>query len=322
MLPQGYPVATDKFLVPARQFVEVLAALGDEHSVKLEGDEGKVRIAADGTRYELDTLPAEEYPVRPPKETEDSWLLELDGQDLKGALQDVAVAMESQEYRQGLNGILWTVASDGVLELTATDTFRLADRAVAATPLVYPSEEFARAIMHRSTVALLVKLLDKAKAVRVGFGKTEIRGQFSVSIDQVTELIADAVDSYYPHKNQVAKQEHEHRVSFDTEPVVKQLRKLVKVAAENAERIVIEFDPDNTIAKAKSKGFGTVSVNLPIEYSGEPFRLGLNVRYLLEGLARMQFLTILSWNSKDKPVSFTSGAYEYVQMPLVLRGEE
>jgi DNA polymerase-3 subunit beta len=139
--------------VGARKLQDILRALPDTADVSLTLDDKRITLKAGKSRFQLQTLPAADYPRLAPPEGEGVHFTTTQ-KAFKKQLAQVQYAMAQQDIRYYLNGLLLVVAGD-LLRMVATDGHRLA---YAASPLV---GDYARTdvILPRKTVVELARQL-------------------------------------------------------------------------------------------------------------------------------------------------------------------
>src|SRR3972149_2870942 len=145
---------TKTITIGARKFLDILRALPEASEVSLVMQEKRLQIKSGKSRFNLQTLPAEDFPR----------LSEAEGTPTKFAVPQrllksliglVQYAMAQQDIRYYLNGMLMVV-EEGELKLIATDGHRLA----FATKEVGDKELLRQeVILPRKTVLELAKLL-------------------------------------------------------------------------------------------------------------------------------------------------------------------
>ena len=110
--------------VSARKLQDILRSLPEAATVSLETQESKLVLRAGKSRFNLQTLPAEDFP-KLAQGTGDVATVSIAQKNLKRMLQLVQYAMAQQDIRYYLNGLLLLVDADKLL-LVATDGHRLA----------------------------------------------------------------------------------------------------------------------------------------------------------------------------------------------------
>src|SRR5206468_773820 len=144
--------------VGARKLQDLLRALPDDASLNLDVAGSKMTVRAGRSRFNLQTLPAADYP-RISLGAEQLQTLSLPQKDLRGLLKLAEFAMAQQDIRYYLNGML-LVIDQGTLQAVATDGHRLSYASLAV------EGDYARqeVILPRKTVLELGKLLDDSDA--------------------------------------------------------------------------------------------------------------------------------------------------------------
>src|SRR5512137_1504984 len=109
--------------VAARKLQDLLRALPDDATLNVDATGGKMTVRAGRSRFNLQTLPAADYP-RIGLGDEQLQTLTLPQRDLRGLLKAAEFAMAQQDIRYYLNGML--LVFDGAsLQAVATDGHRL-----------------------------------------------------------------------------------------------------------------------------------------------------------------------------------------------------
>src|SRR3954453_10743768 len=115
---------TRALTVGARMLLAILRALPEDAEVSLQPQDKRLLVRAGRSRFNLQTLPAEDFP-RLAKATGDVARFAMPQKDLRRVLGLVQYAMAQQDIRYYLNGLLMVVEG-GELKLVATDGHRLA----------------------------------------------------------------------------------------------------------------------------------------------------------------------------------------------------
>src|SRR5207237_7142857 len=152
--------------VGARKLIDILRTMPADQTVSLESNQNKLILKGGKSRFTLQTLPAEDFPLVQeapsfgPK-------FSVPQKTLKDLLNQVSFAMAVHDIRYYLNGILF-VAEGKALSLVATDGHRLA-YASAMLDVEVPRQEV---ILPRKTVLELQRLLgDTTEAtIQLQFG--------------------------------------------------------------------------------------------------------------------------------------------------------
>ena len=110
--------------VGARKLIEILRTMPTDQTVSLTSQQSKLVLQGGKSRFTLQTLPAEDFPLVQ-ESANFGPAFSVPQKTLKSLLDQVAFAMAVHDIRYYLNGILF-VAEGKNLSLVATDGHRLA----------------------------------------------------------------------------------------------------------------------------------------------------------------------------------------------------
>ena len=108
---------------PAKKLSELCRLFSDMSEVHFFLDGDNLRIETDSGKYNLATLPSEDFPVFEKEEKSSS--INITPQNLKSLISKTAFAMGNQDWRHYLNGLYLSI-EDTQITSVATDAHRLA----------------------------------------------------------------------------------------------------------------------------------------------------------------------------------------------------
>src|SRR6478609_4290745 len=141
--------------VSAHTFFDIARKLPEGSQVELAAADGKMQVVAGRARFNLQTLPRDDFPVIAEGELPTKFA--LPATTLRQIIDKTRFAISTEETRYYLNGIFFHVADD-VLKAAATDGHRLA-RVTVARP--DGAEGMPDVIVPRKCVQELRKLLEE-----------------------------------------------------------------------------------------------------------------------------------------------------------------
>src|ERR671932_1920749 len=156
--------------VSAHTFFDIVRKLPEGSQVELSAAEGKMQVVAGRSRFNLSTLPRDDFPViadgdLPPR-------FELPAASLRQIIEKTRFAISTEETRYYLMGIFLHVVDDQ-LRAAATDGHRLA-RVTVARP--DGADGMPDVIVPKKCVGELRKLLDEVEGtVEVSLSATKVR---------------------------------------------------------------------------------------------------------------------------------------------------
>jgi DNA polymerase III subunit beta len=293
--------------VPARLMQDFVGSLPGG-VIELELDDYKLHVSTDQYKSTINGVSAEEYPVMPAIDNGKKW--SVAGPELKRALQQVVMAASSDESRPVLTGV-YIHAVDGNIFMAATDSYRLAEKRLAAS-----GDEASLLVPVTAMQDVLRIVNDYSEVVEIGFDDQQVL--FKVGD---AELVARLIEGTYPDYRKLIPG------SFGTSAVLARtdLLNVVKVsslfARESAGSITIEVDEAAKSVSVRSVasqiGENTATATGEVTGSGS---IVLNSRYLLDALHALSGeKVVFSFNGKLEPVLLrdqSDDGYMHIVMPL------
>ncbi|MES2181936.1 MAG: DNA polymerase III subunit beta, partial [Pseudomonadota bacterium] len=109
--------------ISAKKLLDICRSLPDNSEINMVTNESRIILKAGKSRFNLQTLPAADYPVMSKTQSE-STLVTIGQRQLKNLLKQVEFAMAQQDIRYYLNGLLFEVTNNR-LNIVGTDGHRL-----------------------------------------------------------------------------------------------------------------------------------------------------------------------------------------------------
>jgi len=210
--------------VGARKLIDILRTMPDDQTVSLEQTGGKLLLKGGKSRFTVQSLPAEDFPLVQ-ESTALGPVFSVPQATLKSLLSQVAFAMAVHDIRYYLNGILF-VAEGQQLSLVATDGHRLAF-ASAQLDTEVPKQEV---ILPRKTVVELQRLLsDKEGDIELQFASNQAKFSFD-GMEFVTKL----VEGKFPDYNRVIPKNHHNSVTLGRVALLSTLQRTAIMTSESS----------------------------------------------------------------------------------------
>ena len=99
--------------ISAKKLFDITRALPEDSKIDFQIEENKVTVKAKKSRFNLQTLPPQDYPVMK-KEGNETVELKLPQKEFKALLKQVDFAMAQQDIRYYLNGLLIEVKEKNI----------------------------------------------------------------------------------------------------------------------------------------------------------------------------------------------------------------
>ena len=296
--------------VGARKLIDILRSLPADQLVSLSAAQNKLTLQAGKSRFTLQTLPAEDFPLV--NESVDFGpAFSVPQKTLRGLVNQVHFAMAVHDIRYYLNGILF-IAEGKQLTLVATDGHRLA-LAQATLDSEVPKQEV---ILPRKTVLELQRLLkDEDTPIEMRFAANQAKFSFS-GMEFVTKL----VEGKFPDYNRVIPKNHKNAVVMGRAPLLASLQRAAILTSEKFKGVRINIEPGTLRIASSNAEQEEAKEELEIDYNGDAIEIGFNVTYLMDALANMN-CEMVKLELQDTAASalFTvpdQPGFKYVVMPM------
>ena len=296
--------------VGARKLQDLLRALPEGATLSVETASGKMTVRAARSRFNLQTLPATDYP-RMGLSKEQQQSISLPQRQFRGLLKLAEFAMAQQDIRYYLNGML-LVIDKGTLQAVATDGHRLSYASISV-PGDYARQEV---ILPRKTVLELGKLLeDSDDALAIDILANQARFRFSN-----IELVSKVVDGKFPDYNRVIPTAHSKRLELSRSELLQALQRAAILSNEKFRGVRLVLGSGQLKIICTNSEQEEAEEELEVDYRGEGLDIGFNITYLLDVLQNVTtdkvVLSLGDANSSALITMQDRADYKYVVMPM------
>ncbi|URD60144.1 DNA polymerase III subunit beta [Sphingomonas sp. KRR8] len=268
--------------VSAHTFFDIVRKLPEGSQVELSAADGKMQVVAGRSRFNLSTLPRDDFPVI--AEGELPTRFELPAATLRQIIDKTRFAISSEETRYYLMGIFLHIADDQ-LKAAATDGHRLA-RVTVAKP--DGADGMPDVIVPRKCVGELRKLLDEVEGtVEVSLSATKVRFVLGHAV-----LTSKLIDGTFPDYTRVIPTANDKLLKLDPKSFAAGVDRVATIASEKTRAVKMAVDRDRVTLSVTSPENGLATEEVPAEYSAEGLEIGFNARYLLDILGEIDGDTV------------------------------
>ena len=296
--------------VSAKKLFDITRALPENSNIDIQIEENKAIVKAKKSRFNLQTLPPQDYPVMK-KDENDSIELKLSQKEFKALLKQVDFAMAQQDIRYYLNGLLIEV-KDKNINIVGTDGHRLSFTSLELKTPTNP----AQVIVPRKTIVELVKLLgDTDDPVEISFSNNQVNFKFN-DIDLITKVI----DGKFPDYGRVIPQGHDNVFNIDRSLLLDSMLRASILSNDKYRGIRMVVEEGNLKLVSNNSEQEQAEEELEIDYKGEKIDVGFNVTYLIDVLTNIQSDKLtFAFNDSSSSCLVTipnNEKYKYVVMPM------
>ncbi|MDA9688383.1 DNA polymerase III subunit beta [Gammaproteobacteria bacterium] len=301
-----------KTTAPARKLSDLCRLMPDLAEIHFFLDGDNLKIETESGKYNLSTLPSEDFPVFETEDTQSQ--INISSQNLKNLITKTSFAMGNQDWRHYLNG-LYMMIDDKVITTVATDAHRLA---MATSSLNEASPESTSGIVPRKSINEIGKLVgEESENVVIQLGQTSIAANVSG-----TTFVSKLIEGKFPDYEQVIPSGESSLLVVHRKNFSESLSRVSVLSSEKYKgvRIITKKDSLNISANNPEKEQG--EENLSCEYQGEEIDIAFNVNYLQEILSTIDSEKIeINFFGSEKSCLITdpnSENLKYVVMPLLI----
>ncbi|HPU13047.1 MAG TPA: DNA polymerase III subunit beta [Aeromicrobium sp.] len=313
-------------LVSGRLLAEIVKALPAGKPVDVFHDGTKVQVTSGSSKFNLQTMPVDEYPTLPEMPTATGT---VKSDEFATAVGQASAAASRDEMLPLLTGIRLELEGSKI-SLMATDRFRASLRdldwhpevsdisAQALVPARVLSDT-AKALTAGSDVTIAVSAGDTGDGL-IGFEGTVAGGQRRTT----TRLL----EGDFPRVRQLFTAQSETVAYLSTQTLVDAVKRMALVAERNTP-IRLSFSQGQVLLEAGSGDEASASESIEATVDGNDISIGFNPTYLLEGLSVMTEPVVhLAFTQHTKPAAMSGvaetgaepdGAFRYLIMPVRLQ---
>ena len=296
--------------IGARKLIDILRTMPTDQTVSLESSASKLVLKGGKSRFTLQSLPAEDFPLVQ-EAANFGPVFSVPQKTLKDLLGQVSFAMALHDIRYYLNGILF-VAEGKQLSLVATDGHRLAF-ASAMLDVEVPRQEV---ILPRKTVLEMQRLLSDAEgAIDMQFASNQAKFSFD-GMEFVTKL----VEGKFPDYNRVIPKGHKNSFTLGRATLLASLQRTAILTSEKFKGVRLNIEPGTLRVAANNAEQEEAQDELDIDYGGDAIEIGFNVTYLIDALANMSQdmvrIDLADSNSSALLTIPENATFKYVVMPM------
>ena len=296
--------------VAARKLGEIVRALPEGGQVKLSLSAERLLVQSGKSRFQLQVLPAEQFPVLKSPEEWDAHVT-LPQKTLRQLIELVHFSMASNDIRYYLNGLLLRLDGTRVIAVT-TDGHRLSyahaevEERMERRELILPSKVVLELKRQLEMVDEPVELLFAGQQLRCNVGDTV--------------LDFKAVEGKFPSYERVIPTANPNMLAVDRMELRQSLHRAALLTDDKHHVVRCRFRPGVASFTATNPTQEEAEEELEIEYDGAEIEIALNVQYLLAVLDNLAVekvsIAMLDGSSSILCTIPERDDFKYVLMPV------
>jgi DNA polymerase-3 subunit beta len=307
----GSKIAEDQRLtVSARKLQDILRSLPDGIDTTLDLQANKVQVKAGKSRFNLQTMPADDFP-----KMSDAGALQAKLTISRKVLQEllllVQFAMAQQDIRYYLNGLL-LVLDGNKIKVVATDGHRLS---YAEGPLETSNEKREVILPRKAVMELSRQLGSGDDEVTIEIYASQVRFRYSDS-----ELVTKIIDGKFPDFTRVIPVNYNKRITLNRQELLQSLQRAAILSNEKFRGVRWMLTTGSLRVTCTNTEQEEAQEELEVTYTGEALDVGFNITYLLDVLNNVHTDSIeCSFGDANSSMLITMPGREdfrYVVMPM------
>jgi len=285
----------------AKYFPDIVRKL-PEKTVEIESDENlKVTIRSGKAEFNLNGSDADEYPVLPKIETEDS--LEIPIPLLKSMIKQTGFAVSTMETRPILTGVNVKLL-DSQLTFVATDSHRLATTNVSVKDT---NQEIPSIVVPGKSFNELYKILnDDEETVEVSVTNNQVLFR-----TKHLYFLSRLLDGNYPETSRLIPSESKTKIQVKTKELQSTIDRASLLSRGERNNVVKLTTKSNNIIEITSNSpeIGNVEEEITVaSMEGEPLNISFSSKYMLEALKAIEY--------DEVTISFTGAMRPFIIRPI------
>ena len=296
--------------ISAKKLLDICRSLPENSEINMATNDSRITLKAAKSRFNLQTLPAADYPVMT-KAAGSSTTVIIGQRQLKDLFKQVEFAMAQQDIRYYLNGLLFEL-SNNQLNIVGTDGHRLS---FTSTELKQ-SYEKKDVILPRKTVVELIKLLDDSdEDVQIELANNQVNFSFSNF-----KLISKVIDGKFPDYNRVIPIGHQNSFTTSRLDILLAMQRASILSNEKYRGIRMVLNKNLLKLISTNSDQEEAEEELEVSYIGDTLDIGFNVTYLIDVLnntnSEQATFSFADANSSCLITIPNNTNYKYVVMPM------
>lgn len=257
--------------LPAKKLQDILKIFQEDIDVIFERNDNKVLVKSGATKFTLQSLPADHYPLL---RITDNCICQftLEQSNLKNLLGQIQYAMADKDSRVFLNGMLFEVKNNQ-LRLVATDAHRLG----FVNTLINETVENCNSIIPRKTIIELYKLLeDTNQPVTIKIYPNQVCFE-----TEGKQLITKVIDGKYPDYERVIPLGNDKLCLIRRDALLRAIERVAVIGIDKLKTVTIEVHNNLLILTCRNEDQEDSRDEVEITYQHEEqLKVSFNIHYV------------------------------------------
>lgn len=260
--------------LPGHLLNDIVRKLPAGAQVQLEMKDNTVRVTSGRSRFELQCLPAEDFPDFTTGAF--SHRFDLTADQVEAMIGRIQFAVSTEETRYYLNGV-FLHGRDDKLVAVATDGHRLA-RAVMAPP--DGAQNVPGIIIPRKTVGEILSLVKAKQTFTFEVSETKLR----ITVGDVV-LTSKLIDGTFPDYERVIPAPNNTVALVEAKDLAAAADRVATMTSERGRAVKLTFDNGKIDLLVNNPDSGSATDSIDVDYPADAkLEIGFNSAYLADAL--------------------------------------
>ena len=297
-----------KTTAPARKLYDLCRLLPDLTEIHFFLDGYNLKIETESGKYNIPTMPSEDFPVFELEEVKSQ--INISSKNLKTIISNTSFAMDTQGFKDFLNGVYLSVDDKTITAVAATSHTLAKDSATLNEAV----SENIDGIVPKKAIIEIGKLVgEESENVIIKLGHTSI----SINISGTT-FVSNLIARKFPNYELFIPSGESSTLVVDRKMFSESLSRVSVLCGENNKGVKF-LTKENSLNISAVNGEG--EENLVCEYRGEEIEIGFNVYYIQQILSTINSdKVVIDFFGSEKCLITdpTSNDLKYVLMALLV----
>lgn len=297
--------------LPGSYFSQVLSGISSGETLLCETEGDIFHINTKKTRTKLKTLPHDDFPELPKKNSDETEIT-LPVNELITGIKSVIFAGSNSDIKPELSSI-YIYGKQDTLYFVATDAFRLAEKKI---PFKNADNinSFLLPVKNAQDILKILTESDQEITLYVSDHQIYLETQNIFITAQLTQ-------GNFPDYTKIIPVSHSTQVIVLRNDLV-QVLKTIPLFSNHYYHINVIIDPEQKLMRlhAENTSVGEINTAMDAVIEGKPLEVGLNARYIQDGLTIIQSDSLyFEWMEARKPLVIRGqhdNTFLYLVMPM------
>ena len=264
-----------KTTAPARKLYDLCRLLPDLTEIHFFLDGYNLKIETESGKYNIPTMPSEDFPVFELEEVKSQ--INISSKNLKTIISNTSFAMDTQGFKDFLNGVYLSVDDKTITAVAATSHTLAKDSATLNEAV----SENIDGIVPKKAIIEIGKLVgEESENVIIKLGHTSI----SINISGTT-FVSNLIARKFPNYELFIPSGESSTLVVDRKMFSESLSRVSVLCGENNKGVKFLIEENTLNISAVNK---EGEENLICEYKGEEIEIGFNVYYIQQILSTIK----------------------------------